>query len=256
MYKTLSITIIALASLSGPSLAYSFHMQPLFRKTPDVMLDARHENGMVPNITPEYVHFVGAFTDSQEWGSVMVRIPLSMGIVEDRIRSLDGFYLMSYFGGNTRGYERGLPSIGMARTKWDPAVSDDLMHWTRYGEAPLVNHHKGISGDAVIQKIGDVYVMFYFGAFWPDVEENAFNRFACSCDLVNWTDCEGEHLIEPSEDYDKLFAHKSCVLKHDGKVYHFYCAVDSAGNRGLALACSANLGKSPLTFPSPAMQID
>ena len=243
---------------------------------------------------------------------------------EYRIRSHDGYYWMSYFGGNTRGYERGLLSIGMARTKGDPAgvhpwerlkepvlgsrdedarwydnstmykssvirdreeltghpfvmyynargdslnpdrgaerismaVSDDLIHWTRYGEAPLINHHKGISGDAVIQKIGDVYVMFYFGAFWPEMEEKAFNRFACSYDLVNWTDWEGEHLIEPSEDYDKLFAHKSCVLKHDGKVYHFYCAVDSAGNRGLALACSENLGKSPLTFPSPAKQTD
>jgi len=28
-------------------------------------------------------------------------------------------------------------------------------------------HHKiGITGDGVIQKIGDVWVMFYFGAFW------------------------------------------------------------------------------------------
>ena len=61
--------------LLGPSLAYSFHMKPLFRKTLDVMLDARHENGMVPNIAPEYVHFGGAFTDSPEWGSAMVRIP-------------------------------------------------------------------------------------------------------------------------------------------------------------------------------------
>src|SRR5690554_7567338 len=50
----------------------------------------------------------------------------------------------------------------------------------------------------------------------------AWNRFACSYDLVNWTDWEGPHLIEPSEDYDSRFAHKSFVLKHDGVVYHFY----------------------------------
>jgi len=31
-------------------------------------------------------------------------------------------------------------------------------------------------------------------------------------------------------------------------VYHFYCAVDKNGNRGIALATSKDMGKSKLHF--------
>ncbi len=234
------------------------------------------------------------------------------------IKPFDGKYWMSYFGGNSEGYEKGLLSVGIAYTCEDPAalhnwqrlekpvlmstdtnarwydnstiyknfiiedkkkltghpfimyynargdsinpkkgaerismaVSDDMVHWQRYGSQPLINHHKGISGDAVIQKINDVYVMFYFGAFWPDQKAKAFNRFACSYDLVHWTEWKGPHLIEPTENYDSLFAHKSYVIKYDGIVYHFYNAVDKLGNRGIALATSKDLGKSEVSFKS------
>jgi len=226
-------------------------------------------------------------------------------------------YWMSYFGGSTGGYERGLLSVGMAFTNRDPAtvhewqrldkpvlmatdtnvrwwenntvyknsviwdkdeitgypfvmfynargdsinpkrgaerigiaVSDDMVHWNRFGKDPVINHHKGISGDAVIQKNGDVWMMFYFGAFWPTRKDaDAFNRFACSYDLVNWTEWEGEDLIAPSEPYDNWFAHKSCVVKYRGVIYHFYCAVNKNEDRGIAVATSVDLGKSMKTF--------
>ena len=35
------------------------------------------------------------------------------------------------------------------------------------------------------------------------------------------------HLVEPSEPFDKTYAHKPWVLKWNGVVYHFYCAVGS-----------------------------
>jgi len=42
--------------------------------------------------------------------------------------------------------------------------------------------------------------MFYFGAYWqPDVDA-AGEKFACSYDLVHWTNWEGKDLVEPSED--------------------------------------------------------
>ena len=107
----------------------------------------------------------------------------------------------------------------------------------------------GITGDPVIQKIGDTWVMFYFGAFWKD-RKGAFNRFACSYDLVNWTDWTGENLIESSEPYDEKYAHKSWVMKHDGVVYHFYCAVNNKDKRGIAVGTSKDLGKSKLNFIS------
>jgi predicted GH43/DUF377 family glycosyl hydrolase len=138
----------------------------------------------------------------------------------------------------TRWFER----IGMA-------VSDDMVHWKRFKNDPVVHHPVGITGDPMLQKIGDVWVMFYFGAFWQD-RKGAFNRFACSYDLVNWTDWNGDNLIGPSEPYDELYAHKPSVIKYDGVVYHFYCAVNKKEQRGIAVATSKDLGKSNLSFIS------
>ncbi|QNL52261.1 glycosylase [Olivibacter sp. SDN3] len=163
-------------------------------------------------------------------------------------KGLTGHNFVMYYNANgdsaqhnikTRWFER----IGMA-------VSDDMVHWKRYLDEPVVHHPVGITGDAIIQQIGDTYVMFYFGAFWQD-REGAFNRFAASKDLVKWTDWEGESLIEPSESYDEQYAHKSFVLKHEGVVYHFYCAVNKHDQRGIAVATSKDLGNSKKTFIAP-----
>lgn len=129
------------------------------------------------------------------------------------------------------------------------AVSDDMVNWKRYGSEPVIDHKSGISGDAYITKMDDLWVMFYFGAFW---KPKAFDRFACSYDLINWTKWEGEDLISPSESYDSIYAHKPCVIKYNGVVYHFYCAVtqnNGAEERTIALATSKDLGKSKLEFP-------
>jgi len=231
----------------------------------------------------------------------------------------DGKYWMSYFGGDSKGYEAGVLSIGMAYTKesptkahefqrldkpvltpkdadvrwWDNstmyknsviedkerltgskfimyynargdslnpakgaeriamAVSNDMKNWKRYGDKPLINHHRGISGDAYIQRINDTWVMFYFGAFWTGWNQGAFNRFAVSNDLMHWKDWEGEDLIKSSEPYDNMFAHKSFVVKDNGIVYHFYCAVNKGEQRGIAVATSKDLGKSEMNFVSP-----
>lgn len=136
----------------------------------------------------------------------------------------------------TRWYER----IGLA-------VSDDMVNWKRFKTEPVVHHPVGITGDAVIQKMGGNYVMFYFGAFWED-RKGAFNRFAVSKDLIHWTDWQGENLIASSKDYDALYAHKSYVLKHKGVVYHFYCAVNQNDQRGIAVATSKDLGTSNIQF--------
>ncbi len=235
------------------------------------------------------------------------------------LQEYDDKYWMSYFGGNSTGYEAGLLSIGIAYTEREPttvhmwnrlekpvlmatdedvrwwenstiykssiiwdkskktgypfvmyynargdslnpgrgaerigmAVSNDMVNWQRFRKDPVINHHYGISGDAVIQKMDDLYVMFYFGAFWKERKgDGAFNRFACSYDLMNWTDWEGEDLIRPSEPYDETFAHKSFVIKHEGVVYHFYNAVNSKEQRGIAVATSKDMGKSSIRFAS------
>jgi predicted GH43/DUF377 family glycosyl hydrolase len=127
------------------------------------------------------------------------------------------------------------------------AVSNDMITWKRLGDDPVVHHKIGITGDAVLQKINDVWVMFYFGAFWEG-RKDAFNRFACSYDLVHWTDWNGEDLIKSSEEFDAKFAHKSFVVKWKGVVYHFYCAVDKKDRRGIAVATSVDKGNSGIKF--------
>ncbi|SDM09711.1 hypothetical protein SAMN05421823_110152 [Catalinimonas alkaloidigena] len=163
-------------------------------------------------------------------------------VIWDKEERLGYPFLMYYNAkGDSLNPKRGKERIGMA-------VSNDMRTWERYHPEPILDHFTGITGDPVIQKIGDVFVMFYFGAFWKDRPKEAFNRFACSYDLEHWTDWQGEDLIHSSEPYDDLFAHKSFVVKHDGVVYHFYCAVNKADQRGIAVATSKDLGESTVHF--------
>ena len=46
------------------------------------------------------------------------------------------------------------------------AVSEDMVHWKRYGDGPVIDNGNGISGDPQIVRMGDLWVMFYFGAGW------------------------------------------------------------------------------------------
>ncbi len=155
-------------------------------------------------------------------------------ILWDKSETL-GYPFVMYYNGKQQG--RGTERIGMA-------VSKDMVHWSRYGDGPVIDNGSGISGDPQIVRMGDVWVMFYFGAFW---QPGAFDTFACSHDLIRWTKWTGEHLIAPSEPWDKTFAHKPWLLKCDGVVYHFYCAVGNEG-RAIALATSRNL-RAPFAVP-------
>ena len=52
--------------------------------------------------------------------------------------------------------------------------------------------------------------------------------------------------VEPSKPWDQKYAHKPWLIKHDGVVYHFYCAVGDQG-RVIALATSKRMS-SPTSF--------
>jgi len=155
-------------------------------------------------------------------------------IIHDATESLGWPFVMFY---NAK-YKNGFEQIGMA-------VSRDMVNWNRYGTNSVVVNgeakQRGISGDPQIVKIGDVWVMFYFGAGW---QPKAFDTFACSYDLVHWTKWSGPNLVQPSESFDQTYAHKPWVLKYRGVVYHFYCAVGNEG-RVIALATSVDL-KNPI----------
>lgn len=161
-------------------------------------------------------------------------------VIRDKTNSLGFPFVMFYNAKGNKGNpgERDAERIGMA-------VSNDMEHWERRKENPVLDHQMGITGDPYIQKIGNVWVMFYFGAWWPGTH-GAFNHFACSYDLVHWTDWKGEHLVKPSEPYDAKYAHKSSVLKYKGVVYHFYTATDANNKYRIAVATSIDLGRSSL----------
>jgi len=149
-------------------------------------------------------------------------------IIHDPDKTLGYPFVMFYNGKPKNGPER----IGMA-------VSDDMKTWLRYGSEPVIDNGKGISGDPQITRIDEIWVMFYFGAFW---KPKAFDTFACSYDLVHWTKWAGPDLVAPSQPYDNKYAHKPWVVKYKGIVYHFYCAVGDQG-RVVALATSADLNR-------------
>jgi alpha-L-rhamnosidase len=64
--------------LMGNSIKYIYDIHNLYEKIIDDMIGAQLENGLVPDIAPEYVPFVGGFRDSPEWGSACVILPWDM----------------------------------------------------------------------------------------------------------------------------------------------------------------------------------
>lgn len=61
--------------LMGSSVHFNFDLYQLYSKQVDDMMEAQLEDGLVPDIAPEYVPFGGGFRDSPEWGSASVILP-------------------------------------------------------------------------------------------------------------------------------------------------------------------------------------
>ena len=168
-------------------------------------------------------------------------------IYDDSQKTLGKRFVMFYNAGGIN------PDNKLKAERIGIALSNDLKKWKRYDGNPVFANEVGgiITGDAQIAKMGDLYVMFYFKAYDPSRKYNAFNTFAVSRDLIHWQRWEGEDLIWPTKPYDEMFAHKSYVVKHDGVVYHFYCAVNNDQQRGIAVATSVPMGRSEVRFPEP-----
>lgn len=182
--------------------------------------------------------------DVQWWESL---VQYKSMVYWDRSESLGAPFVMYYNAGGKN------PETGYKGERIGIALSKDMKKWERYAGNPIFSHEAQgtITGDAQIVKMGDVYVMFYFSAFNPTRPYLAYNTFACSYDLVTWDDWQGDDLIYPTKPYDEMFAHKSFVVKHDGVVYHFYCAVNNDEQRGIAVATSRPMGRSKVHFVAP-----
>lgn len=60
---------LEVSHLLGPAILFNYDAPQLYAKICDDMAEAQLENGLVPDIAPEYTVFSGGFRDSPEWGS-------------------------------------------------------------------------------------------------------------------------------------------------------------------------------------------
>ena len=190
--------------------------------------------------------------DAQWWEKL---VQYKSTIYDDPTKTLGKRFVMFYNAGGIN------PKNDLKAERIGIALSNDLKKWKRYDGNPVFANEVGgiITGDAQIVRMDSsltshpspLYVMFYFKAYDPSRKYNAFNTFAVSRDLIHWQTWDGEDLIIPSKPYDEMFAHKSYVVKHDGVVYHFYCAVNNDQQRGIAVATSVPMGRSEVRFPAP-----
>jgi hypothetical protein len=66
------------AHLMGNSMNYVYDIRNLFSKIIDDMIGAQTDEGLVPDIAPEFVPFTAGFRDSPEWGSAAIILPWDM----------------------------------------------------------------------------------------------------------------------------------------------------------------------------------
>ncbi|MBW4891724.1 glycoside hydrolase family 78 protein [Mucilaginibacter sp. HMF5004] len=83
--------------LNGPALRYNFDMAPLFGKVMNDMADAQLDNGLIPNIAPEYFiagspALSNAMRNSPEWGSSFIIVPWQQYLFSGDISLLQRYY--------------------------------------------------------------------------------------------------------------------------------------------------------------------
>lgn len=120
------------------------------------------------------------------------------------------------------------------------ATSPDLKTWTRCGENPIVPNGPPGSLDQIFAADPAVYacaggwVMAYYGLA---ADGHARLLIAWSRDLVRWTKFpQPIRNVRPAGHYDSQYAHKPGLIAHEGRLHHFYCAVDASHQRTLAVA--------------------
>jgi len=109
------------------------------------------------------------------------------------------------------------------------ATSRDLKTWTRYAANPILRNGDSASWDArfasnpFVVRDKDTWGMYYFGFDWKG---KARELLALGADPYHFKKVD-EILIDTGAPgtVDETFAHKPCVISHDGALYHFYCAV-------------------------------
>ncbi|MBM3289110.1 MAG: alpha-L-rhamnosidase, partial [Candidatus Hydrogenedentes bacterium] len=128
---------LEVSHLMGPSILYHYDAHGLFRKICRDTTESQLENGLVPDIAPEYTRFQGGFFESAEWGSACVQLPWLLyrwyGDTEVLARQFDTMAKYTRYLASTRN-DKGLAKGGLG----------DWYDWTP---------EKGHAGDAQLTPI-------------------------------------------------------------------------------------------------------
>jgi len=125
------------------------------------------------------------------------------------------------------------------------ATSRDVKTWTRYQSNPVLPNGSAGSWDShfasnpFVVRNKDLWGMYYFGL---DSRGKARELLALGHDPYHFTKVN-EIIIDVGAPgtVDETYAHKPCVIWHDGALYHFYCAVSGRWPhevRGISVARS------------------
>lgn len=126
--------------LVGSSVQYNFDIAGMCRKVIKDMMNAQTEDGMIPEIAPEFVHFDEPFRDSPEWGSAAIILPwYNYQWYADKQTLADAFSMMQLY-------------IGYLKKKSvDNILSEGLGDWYDIGPKPPGVSQltpKGVTGTA------------------------------------------------------------------------------------------------------------
>lgn len=82
--------------LNGPSLRYNFDLSTNFRKAMNDMAVGQLENGLIPNIAPEFFIVTpdinNGFRNSPEWGSAFIIVPWQQYLFTGDVSLLSSYY--------------------------------------------------------------------------------------------------------------------------------------------------------------------
>lgn len=115
--------------LNGPGVRYEFDAHRIFIKGMQDMADSQLDNGLVPNIAPEYVEFPGTFRAAAEWGCAVILTPWQHYQATGDKKLLDDYYKVM------QRYLEYLTSIAD-----DGIVSEGLGDWYDLGPADRPGH--------------------------------------------------------------------------------------------------------------------
>lgn len=164
------------------------------------------------------------------------------GLYRPNLVEENGTYYLYY---NAKSDENRSAKDGAWREQTGVATSTDLKTWTRYKGNPVLRNGDDASWDAhfasnpFVVRHGKEWGMYYFGL---DHKGKARELLAVGRDPYHFEKVP-EIMIDAGAPgtVDEDYAHKPSVIFHDGKLYHFYCAVSGKWPnevRGISVACS------------------